>query len=154
MPERQLYGVFAFKRIEDAVMAYIEITSSKYTGLMWRAKTYHKMRVANTLKVMFDKVWPEDVEMVTDYNIYGPAGVAEEMDEIAKSIMRKHHGFWRDDIPSLTEIAQKHHEAMAKYVGMALFIATASGMAAWGFGSSPLIHNPSQQPRSCLSPHV
>jgi FAD/FMN-containing dehydrogenase len=118
MPERQLYGVAAFERAEDAMEAYIELLSSKYTGLMWRAKTYHKMRVGTVLNVMLDKVWPDDIMMVTDYNIFGPAGAAEDMDGIAKSIMKKHNGFWRDDIPSIADIAQRHHEAMGKYVGM------------------------------------
>jgi len=118
IPERQIYGIAAFKKIEDAIEAYIELLSSKYTGLMWRAKTYHKMRVGNTLKVMFDKAWPDDVAMVTDYNIFGPAGAAEDMEQIAKRILQRHNGFWREDIPSITDIAQRHHEAMGKYVGM------------------------------------
>jgi len=117
-PAKTIYGVWAFKKIEDATEAYIELTSSKYTGVMWRAKTYHKMRIGRMMEVMENKVWPDDVEMVTDYNLFGEPKVVEAMEEIAIDIMKKHNGFWRNDIPSTTEIAQKHHEVMGKYIGM------------------------------------
>ena len=118
IPEKIIYGMWAFKKLEDATEAYMELLSSRYSGSMWRAKTYHKMRIGRMMEVMEGKPWPDDVEMVTDYNIYGEGKIAETMEGIAIDIMKKHHGFWRDDIPSTADVAQKHHEAMGKYVGM------------------------------------
>lgn len=118
MPERQIYGIAAFTNVPDALEAYKELLSSHYTGLVWRVKTYHRMRVETTLKVMFDTIWPDAIAMVTDYHIFGPRIIAEQMEEIAKAITHKHNGFWHDGIPPISDIAQKHHEAMGKYVGM------------------------------------
>jgi glycolate oxidase len=118
IPSKVIYGIWAFKRVEDANEAYIELLSSRYSGVLWRAKTYHKMRIAKMMGVMEGQKWPDDIEMAVDYNIYGEVKIAEDMEEIAIDIIKKHGGFWRDDIPSTINIAQKHHESMGKYMGM------------------------------------
>jgi FAD/FMN-containing dehydrogenase len=118
IPEKYIYGIWAFKHIEDATEAYIELLSSKYSGAMWRAKTYHKLRVGSMMDVMEGRSWPDDVEMLTDYNIYGEPKIAESMEQICIDIIKKHNGFWREDIPNPSGITQKHHESMGKYVGM------------------------------------
>jgi glycolate dehydrogenase FAD-linked subunit len=118
IPSKYIYGIWAFKSIEDATGAYIELLSSKYSGAMWRSKTYHKLRVGEMMDVMEGRKWPDDVEMLTDYNIYGEPEIAESMEKICIDIIKKHNGFWRDDIPNPADITQKHHDAMGKYVGM------------------------------------
>lgn len=118
IPSKYIYGIWAFKSIEDATEAYIELLGSRYSGVMWRAKTYHKLRIGRMMEVMYGKSWPDDVIMTTDYNIYGEPEIAEHMEQICINIIKKHNGFWREDIPNTAEIAQKHHEAMGAYFGM------------------------------------
>jgi len=138
IPLRVIYGIWAFKNVEDATEAYIELLSTRYTGAIWRAKTYHKMRIGRTMEIMEGKPWPDDVEMVTDYNIYGEPKIAQAMEEIAIDIVKKHNGFWRDDIPSTTEVAQKHHESMGKYLGMGSLFSDRITDGGMGFKLVPL----------------
>lgn len=118
IPPKEIYGIWAFKCTENALEAYTELLGSNYRGAMWRSKAYPKLRIRKMMEVMEGKNWPEDIEMVVDYNIYGPRRIAEAMEEICKEIMEKHHGFWRDDIPSTGEVAQKSHEERGKVMGM------------------------------------
>jgi len=138
IPQKSIYGMWAFKSLEEATQAYIELLSTRYAGTLWRAKTYHRMRIGEMMKVMEDKVWPQDVEMVTDYMIYGETKIAEAMEEIAIDIMRRHNGFWRDDIPSTQDIAQKHHEGMGKYLGMGSLFSNRIIDGGMGFKLVPL----------------
>ena len=138
IPAKTMYGMWAFHTMEDATRAYMEILSTRYTGCVWRAKTYHKLRIGRMMELMEDKIWPDDVEMVTDYYIYGEPRIAEAMSEIAVEIMKKHNGFWRDDIPSTAEVAQKHHEAMAKYLGMGSLFSDRIVNGGMGFRLVPL----------------
>lgn len=138
IPPKVIYGIWAFKKMEQATEAYIELLSSRYTGLMWRAKTYHKMRIGKMMELMEGRSWPDDIEMVTDYNIYGETKMAEAMEEIAIGIMKKHGGFWREDIPSTTNLAQKHHESMGKYFGMGSLFSSRIKDGGAGFRLVPL----------------
>ena len=137
-PRKTSYGVWAFKSVEEATEAYIELAKSHYTGVVWRAKTYHKMRIGQMMKVMEGRSWPDDVEMVTDYNLYGEPKFVEAMEDIAIGIMKKHHGFWREDIPSTVEVTQKHHESMGKYVGMGSLFSERVETGGMGFKLVPL----------------
>jgi len=118
IPARQLYRVWAFKHAENALEAYIELLRPRYRGTIWKAKSYHKMRIGRMIEVTEGQKWPDDVEMVTDYYIMGEPAIADATDEIATGIMKKHGGFWRDDIPSTQNVAQKFHESVGKYIGM------------------------------------
>ena len=138
IPPKTIYGIWAFKRMEDATAAYIELLSTKYSGAMWRAKTYPKLRIGRMMEVMEGKSWPDDVEMLTDYNIYGEPEIAEHMEKICIRIMEKHKGFWRDDIPNPAEVAQKHHHAMGKYVGMGCLFSDRILDGGMGFKLVPL----------------
>jgi len=138
IPSKVIYGIWAFKSIEDATEAYIELLNSKYTGVMWRAKTYHKLRIGRMMGVLEGESWPDDVVMVTDYNIYGEPEIAKHMEQICIHIMKKHNGFWRKDIPNPAEIAQKHHESMGAYFGMGSLYSDRIKDGGMGFKLVPL----------------
>ena len=138
IPSKQIYRMWAFKNVENALEAYIELLRPKYRGIVWKAKAYHKWRLGRMVEMTQGEEWPDDVVMTVDYYIMGEAKIAEAMEEIAQDIMRKHNGFWRDDIPSTTDIAQKHHESMGKYLGMGSLFSDRIMDGGMGFKLVPL----------------
>jgi glycolate oxidase len=118
IPEANIYGVWAFKKLEEATAAYVELLKSRYKGVVWRAKTYHKRRLATWLKIRHGKDWPEDVEMLTEYHLHGEPKIVKATEEILINIMKRHNGFWRDDIPQINELTESSHESIAVFIGM------------------------------------
>lgn len=138
IPSKQIYRMWAFKNVENALEAYIELLRPKYRGIVWKAKAYHKWRLGRMVEMTQGEDWPDDVVMTVDYYIMGEAKIAEAMEEIAQDIMRKHNGFWRDDIPSTTDVAQKFHETVGRYVGMGSLFSDRVINGGMGFRLVPL----------------
>ncbi|MFH1480620.1 MAG: FAD-binding oxidoreductase [Pseudomonadota bacterium] len=138
IPPKAIYGVWAFKNIEDATRAYIELLSTRYKGVIWRAKTYHKRRLATWMELRFGKHWPDDIEMLTEYHIHGETEIAEAMETIAKEVVKRHHGFWRDDIPRLFELTQSSHESIGVFMGMGSLYSDRVKDGGMGFKLIPL----------------
>ena len=138
IPAKQIYSVWAFKNAEDALRAYMELLSPRYSGVVWKAKSYDKLRIGNMIKTTQGKDWPDDVEMVTDYYVVGEPVIAEEMERIAAGIMKKHNGFWRDDIPKTTAVAQNFHDAVGQYLGMGSLFSERNINGGMGYRLIPL----------------
>jgi len=117
-PPAYVYGLRAFKSLEDALHTYMELRSPINAGVIWRSKAYHQWQLRQAVKESMNIEWPEDVVMLVDYHILGQPAVVEAMRVHAEEVCKKHNGFWRDDMPP-TDFIGRMHETMEKYMGMA-----------------------------------
>jgi FAD/FMN-containing dehydrogenase len=90
------------------------------------------------MKVIAGRDWPDDIEMLTEYHIYGEPKIAEAMEEIAIDIVKKHGGFWRDDIPRMSELTETSHESIGLYMGMGTLHSARVVNGGMGFKLVPL----------------
>ncbi len=118
VPPSYIYGIRAFKTIEDGLRTFMELRSPVNAGIIWRSKAYHKWLLSQAVKASMDLKWPDDVVMLADYHILGEPEAVEAMKKHAEAICEKYNGFWRDDMPP-TDFVGRMHETMEKYMGMA-----------------------------------
>jgi len=117
-PPAYVYGIRAFKSIEDGLSTYMELRSPINAGTIWRSKAYHKWQLRQAVKESMDLTWPDDVVMLVDFHVLGQPPAVEVMKQHAEEVCKKHNGFWRDDMPP-TDFVGRMHETMEKYMGMA-----------------------------------
>ena len=113
-PEAVRTGVMAFKDMESAIRAYIELRKRAKQGI-WRTKSYNKWFISQAASA-FGLRWPEDVEQLVEFHVVGDRDLVELMEKKAYDICRRFGGFWRPDLPDPSFL--RMHGRMELHMGL------------------------------------
>jgi len=113
-PETMRTGVMAFKDMESALKAYVELRKRAKMGI-WRVKAYNRWYIAQAASVAGVE-WPEDVEELVEFHVVGDEELVELMEKRARRICERFGGFWEERIPEPTFL--RMHGRMEIHMGL------------------------------------